>query len=323
MPAKAAVRYTDFQTADHDLAVAAKVAAIPHRPRFARDDTGPVDFRLTSAAFGAFGVHAFRMRGLRYAALADPRDFLYAIRLVEGSSGFTGSGWATSLTGNGCFLVPPETAVRAEYASAVLHAVSVPLACARDMAEEFAGLRGRLLFEARPPVSDVMRRHWELTAAFVHRELTSAPELPSLLLVHLMRVAAASLLVTFPNSTMTLDYTPPSGRVAPAVVRRAAAYIEANAARPLTVADVASASGVGIRALQEAFRRHLDRTPMAYLRQVRLEAVRGELREAAERRAGETVKETARRWGFANPSRFAADYHAAFGELPSHTLRRR
>lgn len=34
-----------------------------------------------------------------------------------------------------------------------------------------------------------------------------------------------------------------------------------------------------------------------------------------------TVSEVAGRWGFANPGRFAANYRAAYGQSPSHTLR--
>jgi len=36
---------------------------------------------------------------------------------------------------------------------------------------------------------------------------------------------------------------------------------------------------------------------------------------------GLTVTAIAARWGFANHSRFAADYHAVCGTSPSHTLR--
>jgi transcriptional regulator GlxA family with amidase domain len=72
--------------------------------------------------------------------------------------------------------------------------------------------------------------------------------------------------------------------------------------------------------VQLAFRRHLDTTPTAYLRQVRLDAARIELLAAApEDRV--TVTEVAYRWGFCSPSRFAERYRAAFGTTPSETLR--
>ena len=50
------------------------------------------------------------------------------------------------------------------------------------------------------------------------------------------------------------------------------------------LADVASAAGVSSRALQKAFRRFRDTTPMAHLRALRLDLARSELARAGERR---------------------------------------
>lgn len=58
-------------------------------------------------------------------------------------------------------------------------------------------------------------------------------------------------------------------------------------------------------------------SPVTYLRALRLNQVRTELR----RECTATVGEIAARWGFWHPSRFAADYRAMFGELPSATRR--
>jgi AraC-like DNA-binding protein len=80
-----------------------------------------------------------------------------------------------------------------------------------------------------------------------------------------------------------------------------------------------AAAHVTPRGLQLAFRRHLDTTPMAYLRRVRLDHAREDLR-AAIAGDGHTVTTIAARWGF-TPSHFTQHYRAAYGELPSHTLR--
>jgi len=58
---------------------------------------------------------------------------------------------------------------------------------------------------------------------------------------------------------------------------------------------------------------------MAYLRRVRLDQARQELRAASPAQA--TVTAIANRWGFPSPSRFTAHYRAAYGELPRDTLR--
>jgi AraC-like DNA-binding protein len=102
-------------------------------------------------------------------------------------------------------------------------------------------------------------------------------------------------------------------------LRRAIAFIDERADQCLTVADIAAASFVTSRAVQSAFRRHLDMTPMEYLRQVRLDRAHQELVAADPER--ESVTAVAYRWGFASASRFTAYYRRAYGVLPSHTLR--
>ncbi|WP_165547185.1 AraC family transcriptional regulator [Kribbella sindirgiensis] len=112
----------------------------------------------------------------------------------------------------------------------------------------------------------------------------------------------------------------PAHSAAPRCLRIALEFLHAHPADPITVEDVASAAGVGVRALQEAFRRHLDTTPTAYLRSLRLERARKDLE--AGRPASTSVTDIALRWGFVHLSRFAADYRKAFGESPRETLRR-
>ena len=107
----------------------------------------------------------------------------------------------------------------------------------------------------------------------------------------------------------------------PATLRRAVAYLETNPDLDIGVAEVAAACHVSIRALQLAFRRHLDTTPMGYLRQIRLDRVHTDLL-AADPTAGTTVGEVAARWGVLGSGRFSAQYRDVFGELPSETLRR-
>jgi hypothetical protein len=68
-----------------------------------------------------------------------------------------------------------------------------------------------------------------------------------------------------------------------------------------------------------AFRRHLDTTPLGYLRRVRLEHAHRQLTAADPAR--ESVTAVAYRWGFSSPPQFTARYRAAYGIAPSHTLR--
>ncbi|MCI3278519.1 helix-turn-helix transcriptional regulator [Streptomyces cylindrosporus] len=130
---------------------------------------------------------------------------------------------------------------------------------------------------------------------------------------------AASVLAAFPNTALT-DPTSTDRRDShPAVLRRALAYVDDHADEPVTVADIAAAAHVTVRALQYAFRRHLDTTPLAHLRRVRLAHAHLQLADA-DPGTGVTVTEIAARWGFYHPGRFAALYRSAYGRSPHHTL---
>ncbi|MCE0764601.1 AraC family transcriptional regulator [Pseudonocardia kujensis] len=108
----------------------------------------------------------------------------------------------------------------------------------------------------------------------------------------------------------------------PAQLARAVELIHEHADRPLTLTDLAEAAGTSVRTLQAGFRRHLDTSPSAYLRNLRLDRTREDLEGRAEDDpAGVTT--VALRWGFTHVPRFAALYRQRFGELPSETLRRR
>ncbi|MCV7021542.1 helix-turn-helix transcriptional regulator [Mycolicibacterium aichiense] len=84
------------------------------------------------------------------------------------------------------------------------------------------------------------------------------------------------------------------------------------------MADIAAAINVTPRAVQYMFRRHLDTTPMAYLRRVRLDRAHRDLLAADP--AHDTVSAIATRWGFAHTGRFSQVYRAEYGESPSVTL---
>ncbi|WP_037314191.1 helix-turn-helix transcriptional regulator [Amycolatopsis orientalis] len=175
----------------------------------------------------------------------------------------------------------------------------------------------RLCYE---PVSPEKALRWRRTVEYV-TELFSDPDVESgpLVLGAAGRLMAAVALDTF--TAVTGDVRPGDRRDAvPDAVRRGIAFMEANPDLDLGVADIARACRVSVRALQLAFRRHLDTTPMAYLRKVRLDRVRAELR-AADPGDGVTVTRVAANWGFLGGSRFSAQYREVFGESPGQTLR--
>jgi AraC family ethanolamine operon transcriptional activator len=101
------------------------------------------------------------------------------------------------------------------------------------------------------------------------------------------------------------------------LVRRAEAFVHAHEAGAPTVAELCQATGACRRTLQAAFVDVLGIGPSRYLRALRLNRVRADLK-----RDGASVSEVAVRWGFWHLGRFSADYRAMFGELPSQTRAR-
>ncbi|MET7476583.1 helix-turn-helix domain-containing protein [Streptomyces sp. NPDC005648] len=130
---------------------------------------------------------------------------------------------------------------------------------------------------------------------------------------------AASVLAAFPNTALTEPTGTDRQDAHPAALRRALAYLEDHADQPVTVAEVAAAAHVTVRALQYAFRRHLDTTPLAHLRRVRLAHAHQDL-VSADPGTGATVTEIAARWGFYHAGRFAALYRQSYDRSPHRTL---
>ncbi|MEX8194563.1 helix-turn-helix transcriptional regulator [Comamonas guangdongensis] len=106
--------------------------------------------------------------------------------------------------------------------------------------------------------------------------------------------------------------------LAPKHVRRATDYIHANANLLISLEEIANVAHVSVRTLQAGFSRFKGLTPMAYLKQVRLEGVYADLRSANEQRS---IAEIARHWRFGHLGQFAQDYRRAFGQSPSETRR--
>lgn len=158
----------------------------------------------------------------------------------------------------------------------------------------FSGLIQAALAQARQPgealISETARRMLALS-------LSEA-------LLECLRAGAASV------NTLTESST---GRHR--IVAKARQYMQTNAHEVIAVPDLCQAIGTSRRALQYAFEDVLQISPITYLRTMRLNRVRQDIRQQPERSVGDI----AAGWGFWHASRFAADYRTLFGELPSAT----
>lgn len=275
------------------------------------------------AVFGALGRLTYNRT--RYTAATAEIDcpatsYVVAAHLGSGRYRMRWDGGEVQVAAPGIMLFPPY-GYRNVHDCSDSVMVSVGLDTLLRVAEESTGLdRAQVRITGLVPVSPAAARQWLGTADYVRRGIYDQTLDHPLLLAAAEQMVAASMLATFPNTTMTTDLRTPRDPAAPAVVRRAVAFIDAQAGRPITLTDIAAAAGVVPRTLQYAFRRHRDTAPTAHLRQVRLARAHEELL-AAQPGDGTTVAAVAARWGYARPHRFAAAYRQAYGQPPLKTLR--
>lgn len=201
------------------------------------------------------------------------------------------------------------------------HGVVLPLDLLASVAGVSAGgVPGPPRFTSLHPVSAAALERWTNLTGYVDGLLAS-PGIAAQPLVtsQAARLLAATALSVFPNTVVTEPTIEDRHDASPATLRRAVAFIERHAHQDITVADIAAAAHVTVRAVQLAFRRHLDTTPTGYLRRVRLGHAHRQLQAADPQH--DTVTAIALHWGFASHSLFSAYYRTAYGVSPSRTLR--
>jgi AraC family transcriptional regulator, ethanolamine operon transcriptional activator len=124
------------------------------------------------------------------------------------------------------------------------------------------------------------------------------------------------LLETLRGGRVTEAYA--SAKVRRCAIQRAQEFIDAAQGHRVTIGDLAKAGGVSERTLQYAFLEYFGVSPNAYLREMRLNQVRSELKRSDPQIT--LVADVANRWGFWHMGQFAKDYRRLFAVRPSETL---
>ena len=286
------------------------------------DPRGPRrGLRLERAELGSVQFHHLSI-AMSFDAAGDPLDMLIFGELTSGRLRH-GSG------GSDRYYAPGETFLAVQpgdsYTSSVDEAdvqlTVIDPALPSQIADTAPGrAQVPVRFTGYEAVSAQARNRWTDTCAYLRGTMLADPmaSVAPLVAASAARLLVATALVTFANNALT-DPTGEDGHdSSPAMLRRAMTFIDENAYRDITVADVAAAAYVTIRAVQLAFRRHLDTTPTRYLRRVRLDHAHRQLLTADPEH--ESVTAVAYEWGFTSASRFAAYYRTAYGVSPSTTL---
>ncbi|QPP05463.1 AraC family transcriptional regulator [Streptomyces bathyalis] len=182
-----------------------------------------------------------------------------------------------------------------------------------------------LQFSGTQPASADLGAQWREAVGYVRDVFSAGPDAMSepLVVGNLARNLATNALRMFPNTGGPEPTSADGGDATAGAVARAVAFIEENAHKDISLADIAAAARVTPHALQIAFARHRTSSVFGCLRSVRLDRAHFELLaadDAASADGGETVASVGARWGFAKPADFVASYHHAYGVSPAETL---
>lgn len=163
----------------------------------------------------------------------------------------------------------------------------------------------------------------EKMQAFLLRLLETARDTPEVMLVSENVSSIAEEFYELLNHCLNPQHQASSPAVCEnrdRLVRRVRAYLDASHESAITISDVCREVGVTRRTLQNATQEVLGVSPQHYLKAVRLNGLRRELKQRDPAR--ESIGDVASHWGFWHLSQMAQDYRRLFGELPSQTSMR-
>ncbi|MFH8348983.1 helix-turn-helix transcriptional regulator [Streptomyces sp. NPDC018045] len=315
----------DFCSTDPEACREFLTAAYGFRLWIATLDTGAELIHHRSSA-GSFAIDGMQLTA-DFTYRTDPSHLLIVSQLT-GTDGILQHSFGTDSDcfGPGDLLLAaqPGESMSGRIRQARLRTVLLSPEVMATAATAVSDPPGRPLHFTGPrPVDAASAQRWKHTVAFIADDLLTRPEskVQPLVVSSAARLLAATVLTAFPNTLTSCDPDRcPEHGVASLPVRRAVAFIESHPEADIGLAEIAAAAHVSPRALQHAFRRHMDTTPTGYLRRVRLAHAHQDL-VAASPAGGVTVTSIAGRWGFAHQGRFAALYRAAYGRTPRQTLR--
>ncbi len=130
-----------------------------------------------------------------------------------------------------------------------------------------------------------------------------------------------ALAVSLSRPEQYLDAVPKSQQRRDRIVQHAIEYMRKNASEEIGILDICDATHVSRRTLQYCFEERLNISPLQYLKALRLNQARRQLKQLIEmelvHERENTIASVAALCGFNHASRFASDYKRMFGELPS------
>ena len=283
----------------------------------ARPSSAPFSYRYVTAGDERVSLQTSHFSGHMEGEIPFP-DTHFVMWFRSGSATVRRGSVAYRTEGSTPFLIPAEDSFEFEFRPRQSHLVRLGTEFVEQTATELhGGPAQRIAFDTSSTPDAAAISDWRTTMAGA-TEAVVGEVVPPLLRLEAQLSTARAVLRTWRWQVVDV---PRSLRTPGTVrVRHALEYLHAHAAEAISPSDVAAAVGLHTRSLQLAMSEHLGTTPSAYLRQVRLDRVRDDLRAASP--DDTTVAEVARRWGFGNLGRFSGTYAERWGEYPRDTLAR-
>jgi AraC-like DNA-binding protein len=272
------------------------------------------NFWRTSAIMLSFGHHTGAEIEVKYSGVPYFRQFFS----LSGTTNLcVGSRECTFSPTTPC-LVPANQSLHLKFApqfeNLVLRVDPAFLATKLRAMTGTAGLR--VCPDPAQPPNAAGAARLERLIRFLVSELDRQEAPPALFVSEMEQALAVAFLCGNPQLfRKTPAETPPD--VCCRQLRIAEDYIDAHWDQPLALENLTEVANVSARSLFHYFRKWRGKTPMQYLKEVRLKHARQMLQQSPDL----TITEIAFACGFGNLGHFAHDYRKAWGERPSDTRR--
>jgi AraC family ethanolamine operon transcriptional activator len=165
------------------------------------------------------------------------------------------------------------------------------------------------------PAANMLRQYFTAIGELLQGDGQNAQSEVSARMIASSLISNLTLAVALGQHARAEDALPRHKQRRDRIVQQAIDYMRSNADRDIDILDVCAAAGVSRRTLQYCFEERLEISPLQYLKALRLNRARRQLK----RDQRHSVADIASLCGFDHPSRFSSDYRRMFGELPSQT----
>ena len=176
-----------------------------------------------------------------------------------------------------------------------------------------ASMSNSILVKPLPGTMDALKY---CLLSIVSSEMLSSASLGDLQVQRILKSAVLTTTMSAIRSSKPVDEPSRCFRSRSYLVRSIIDWAMSRQDDPPSISEICLKFNVGRRVLNYSFTEVVGSSPLTYLRSMRLNGARRDLRKQGHTMS---VQDIAGRWGFCHLPRFSAEYRKLFGELPSET----